>query len=69
MEEVDQSYGVDSAGLMPLDESLSAVRVLVNTLNFSEEMLSRLRATVDPLTESSNHAIELYEQTVALLSH
>ena len=68
MDKVDQSYGVDRDGPIPLGEGPLAVRVPENSLHLSEEMLAQLRATVDPLAESSNYGIELYEETLALLS-
>ena len=65
MDNVDRSYGVDTNGPTPFEDSLM---VPENNLHFTDEVLSRLRASVDPLAESSNHGIELYEQAMSLLS-
>ena len=60
MDNVDRSYGVDTNGPTPFDDSLMAVRVPENNLHFTDEVLSRLRASVDP---SSNHeAMSLLSQ-------
>ena len=68
MDNVDNSYGVDTNEPTPLEENTGAVRVPENNLHFSDEVLSQLQAGVDPLAESSNHGIELYEQAISILS-
>ena len=64
----DSYYGVDTDGPIPPDDNEGTVRVPENNLHFSDEVLSQLRASVDPLAESSNHGIELYEQALSILS-
>lgn len=66
MDNVGQSYGVDPDGPRSLDENLAAVRVPENTLHFSDEVLTRLHASVDPLAETNNHGIELYEHALLI---
>ena len=68
MDSVDQLYGVEPNGPTAIDDSQTTVRVPDNNLNLSDELLSRLHASVNPLAESSNHGIELYEETLSLLS-
>ena len=64
----DSYYGVHTNGPIPPDDNVGSVRVPENNLHFSDEVLSQLRASVDPLAESSNHGIELYEQALSILS-
>ena len=68
MDSVDQLYGVEPNGPTAIDDSQTTVRVPDNNLNLSDELLSRLHASVNPLAESSNHGIELYEEALSLLS-
>ena len=67
MDNVNDSYGVDMDGPIPSDNEM-AVMVPENNLHISEEVLSQLRENVDPLAESSNHGIELYEHALSILS-
>ena len=68
MNGVDSSYGVDNEGPTPSEEDPEGVMVPENTLNLTEETLSRLKAQVNPLAPSDNHGIELYEQSLSIIS-
>ena len=68
MDSVDRSYGVDIDGPTPFGDNMEGVRVPDNDSHFPHEVLAQLRASVDPLAESSNYGIELYEQTLSILS-
>ena len=67
-EEVDNSYGVDNEGPEPVDEEGS---VAVPQLNFQLRPtdLQQLHNTINPLSPSGNHGIDLYEQTVEFINH
>ena len=61
---VDTTYGVDEDELMPVTEG---VHVPENRLNLTPETVAVLQLHVDPLAESENFGVELYESTVAFL--
>ena len=67
MDSIDDSYAIDTDGPIPPNDA-TAVSVPENNLHFSGEVLSQLRENVDPLAESTNHGIELYEQALSILS-
>ncbi len=58
---VDDAYGVDPDG--PISTVEGGVQVPQNT-SLSDSDLQTLRLTVDPLSSSDNHGIELFEQTL-----
>jgi len=59
-------YGIDEEGLA-LDEDPDAVVIPENTFVLTDEQLQELQQNVDPLNESENHGIELYEQTIQFI--
>ena len=63
-EVADELYGVDDEGLLVDD---SSVDVPIMSFRPTEEHQQELQSTIDPLSESSNYGIELYEQTVAFV--
>lgn len=65
----DEDYGVDPNGPNAEDGGdHSGITIPQTTLKFSEADNSLLRQNVDPLAPSLNYGIELYEQTLTLIS-
>ena len=62
---VDEFFGVEEDGLTVDDNSVAIPNIL---FHLTEEHQHDLEETVNPLAESSNYAIELYQQTVAFVS-
>ena len=60
------SYGIDEEGLA-LDEDPDAVVIPENTFVLTDEQYQQLQQNVNPLIESDNHGIELYEQTIQFI--
>ena len=67
-QEVNEDYGIDPDGPIPTDSD-GYVEVPVSPLHFSERDLLYLRETVDPCAPSDNYAINLYEQTLEIISN
>lgn len=59
-------YDSSSENYDPGDENEGIV-VPSTTLNLSEEELEELRATVDPLSQSDDYGISLYQETLQFL--
>ena len=62
---IDTNYGVDEDEVVVQDTE--SVNVPENRLNLTQESLAVLQLHVDPLGESENFGIDLYESTVAFL--
>ena len=62
---VDEFFGVEEDDLTVDDNSVAIPNIL---FHLTEEHQHDLEETVNPLAESSNYAIELYQQTVAFVS-
>ena len=61
-------YGTEENGLVPQDDDDEGVEVPECQFFLSDEHLSQLRETVDPLQSSENYGIELYEQTIGFVT-
>ena len=59
------TYGMEDDGLLP--SAADEVVVPTTTFTLSEEQLSLLQQTVDPLSDSANHGIDLYLDTLHLI--
>ena len=64
-ETINDNYGIDEAGFATID-NISSGTVDVSRVEFelSGEHYSQLAASVDPLENSNNFGIELYQQTL-----
>ena len=60
----DEMYGTDDSEHTQDDYT---VYVPPNCFELTDDFLSQLRHTVDPLAQSNNYGIELYLQTLAFL--
>ena len=58
----DEHYGIEEEGLAGDNEN--AVIIPESRFQLTDEQLHQLQRHVDPLTESQNHGIELYEATI-----
>lgn len=65
-EPITESYGASDEDLVPEDEG-NHVTVSPIDINLDEEDMELLRSTVNPLSTSSNHGIDLFEQTLSLV--
>ena len=59
----------DSSSEYSEDENAEAegITVPATTLNINDEELDELRATVDPLSQSDEYGIDLYQETLQFL--
>ena len=68
-EMINENYGIDEAGFAVTDGASSeTVRVSRVEFELSEGNYSQLTASVDPLENSSNFGIDLYNQTLQYLN-
>ena len=58
-------YGVDEEGLAANEDD--AVVVPENGFNLTDEQFQQLQQSVNPLADSDNHGIELYEETIEFI--
>lgn len=69
-ETIDEDYGIDPDGptAPDLDEDQNGIIIPQTTLKFSDADTALLHQSVDPLAPSQDFGIDLYEQTVALIT-
>ena len=63
---VDETYGIDPDGPLPLSEG--GISVPRSSLRFSDTDLHLLKLNIDPCGPSDNYGIDLYEQTLYFIS-
>jgi hypothetical protein len=63
----EEEYGVQDEGMDSVDSS--TVAVPEGRLQLSSEHLSQLQDNFDPLTESANHGVEVYQEVVMFVEH
>ena len=66
---VDDGYGIDEENMTVEDLSETGVTIQQGRFALTEEHLHELQTQVDPLQESENHRIELYEQTLTFIQY
>lgn len=69
---VDESYGSeadDDYTYSTLSDHENRVRIPPNTFSLDEDAYTRLSELINPLSESSNYGIELYEQTLQFIMY
>jgi len=64
---VDENYGVDPDIVSTADDNLGVI-VAESTVKFSDANKQALRSTIDPLGVTDNYGIDIYEQTLQLIS-
>ena len=64
---VDDEYGVENAGCCSQIDQSNSISVPEVQVNVTEEMLEVLKQSVDPLGDSNNFRIDLYEIVLNLL--
>ena len=69
LENVGEDYGTDEDGLPPSSDDHSGVEVPEVGLSVESEQYRHLQQVVDPLKESNNYGIDLYEETLLFLTH
>jgi len=67
-ETVDDNYGVEENGLLGVDD-YSGVEVPEVQFELTAEQLANMQQRVNPLRESDNYGIDLYEETLHFLSN
>ena len=60
----EETYGVEEDGLVESENGITIPDIQVVLTTQQKSTLSR---TIDPLSESENHGIDLYEQTLDFL--
>ena len=65
--EVDEFYGIDPSSPLPVDSN-GQVEVPESPLHFSDRDLLSLRQVVNPCAASDNYGIDLYEQTLEIIT-
>ena len=68
-EAVHNEYGIEEDGLPGDIEDQAGVAVPEGRFALTEEQLDNLQQLVDPLKESSNYGIDLYEQTLYFINN
>jgi len=63
-EQVDNLYGFEDEGLL---SDGSAVTIPVSSFSLTEEHQQELERSINPMAESLNYGIDIYEQTLAHL--
>ena len=58
-------YGLSEEGLVSVD---TAVDVPINRINLSREHMMELQQAINPLADSENYGIELYQRTILFLT-
>ena len=69
LERVEENYGTGEDGLPPSSEDYSGVEVPEVGLSLDSEQYMDLRQLVDPLKESNNYGIDMYEETLHFLTN
>ena len=64
----EAEYGIDEEGISPDGEETARVTIPQLRLNLSTEHISELQNNFNPLAESSNHGIEIYQEVVLYLA-
>ena len=67
LQQVDSLYGVDEIDDAQYSGDEYTVYIPPNSFQLTEDALTRLQATVNPLSESHNFGVELYIQTLQFL--
>lgn len=71
LDEVDETYGIDNVDDVEAEASAEAETVTVpeSVLTVSNAVLRELAQRVNPLAESDNYGIDLYQEAVDVLTH
>ena len=65
---VSENYGIVEEGLVVATDQ-DGIEIPASTITLSDESLTRLTQTVDPLSVSNDHGIDLYEQVKEFVSN
>ena len=66
-ENVSENYGVEEDGLLTDETASNGVSIPECSFHLDAEHLQQLQSQVNPLENSENHGIELYEQTLQFI--
>ena len=64
-----EDYGIDEDGLPTTTDENSGVEVPEGNLSLDSEQLTNLQRVVDPLQESNNYGIDVYEEALLFLNN
>lgn len=64
---VDWDYGIDEEGLAAEDSAGEGITIPPTTLHMSQQHLNDLQQRVNPLSDSNEHGVDLYIQTLNFL--
>lgn len=65
LENVDDSYGISEDGLSTND---STVEIPSNTFHLRDDHFQELKRTIDPLSDSNNYGIDLYQECLGFFT-
>ena len=66
-EQVTEDYGVIEDGLASDESSTEGVPIPRSTIQLSEEQLQQLQNRVNPLEESTDFGVDLYQEVIQYL--
>ena len=69
LDEVNDMYGVDDVDNVEASVEAETVTVPESILTVSDNILWELVQRIDPLSESDNYEIDLYQEAVDILIH
>ena len=69
LDEVDETYGIDHVDDAEANVESETVTVPESILTISDAVLQELAQRVNPLAESDNYGIDLYQEAVDVLTH
>ena len=67
-ETVDSSYGIDNDSPIPSQHDASTIDIPEITYQMSDADMASLKLTIDPLQQSSEYGIDIYENTLQYLN-
>ena len=68
LDNVDENYGVEENGFTVDEGDESGIIIPETNFALIDEHMLQLQQQIDPLAESQNHGIELYETTVHFIT-
>ena len=57
---VDDDYGIDGDGPVPLEDSDEPVEVPLTGISLAQNFQQQLQLTIDPLRDSDCHGVDIY---------
>lgn len=64
MDDVSDDYGIEYTGVLESTLEVAEIEIPRSSVSLAEQQLQQLRSRVDPLGESSEHGIDLYQEVL-----